>query len=169
MKHGLFAATTAALLLGGAAIISAQTAPEKSDPLAAKKAAGGETQGQVLSAEKKAGGGKKYDREGRRLFEKLMTAAKPVGDGVEWNDVYDTFESIVFYFEDRSGDAAIHIASPSDWDALSEELGEWFASLDAQERALYHAGAAAAGNGVRSNVNDPSECRTTTATSVRRR
>jgi len=50
-------------------------------------------------------------------------------------DFYDTFGSVIFYFDERSGDAAMHIASPSAWGELADEFGEWLTSLSEQERA----------------------------------
>jgi hypothetical protein len=50
-------------------------------------------------------------------------------------DFYDTFGSVVFYFDERSGDAAVHIASPSAWGELADQFGEWLTSLSEEERA----------------------------------
>jgi lantibiotic modifying enzyme len=36
-----------------------------------------------------AGGDARYDAAGRKIFDRLGARAKPVGDGVEWNDGYD--------------------------------------------------------------------------------
>jgi hypothetical protein len=50
------------------------------------------------------------------------------------SDFYETFGSVVFDFDEQSGDAAKCIASPSDWGQLSELFDDWVAILDEQER-----------------------------------
>ena len=50
-------------------------------------------------------------------------------------DFYETFGSVVFYFDERSGEAAKHIASPAAWGELADEFGGWLSPLEEQERA----------------------------------
>lgn len=50
-------------------------------------------------------------------------------------DFYDTFGSIVFYLDEKSGDAARHIAPPCEWAALNDEFSGWFEGLSAEERS----------------------------------
>jgi hypothetical protein len=48
-------------------------------------------------------------------------------------DFYDTFGSIVFYHDEDSGDAARHIAPPSEWVDLDERFSRWLDGLDNEE------------------------------------
>lgn len=50
-------------------------------------------------------------------------------------DFYDTFESVVFYSDERSGDAAKHIASPDRWTELHSDFSDWFGHLSEDDRA----------------------------------
>lgn len=50
------------------------------------------------------------------------------------DDFYDTFGSIVFFVDDKSGDAAVHIAAPSAWAALRAGFLDWLDPLDDDER-----------------------------------
>jgi len=56
----------------------------------------------------------------------------PVG---RLDDFYETFGSITFYFDDRTGDAAKHIASHESWPELHSDLSDWFDQLSEDERA----------------------------------
>lgn len=50
-------------------------------------------------------------------------------------DFYDTFGSIIFYFDDGSGDAAVYIAEPSQWQELKNSFSSWIDDMDEEERA----------------------------------
>ena len=50
-------------------------------------------------------------------------------------DFYDTFGSVVFYCDEKSGDAAKHIAPPSEWTELHECFSDWIDQLDDEERS----------------------------------
>ena len=50
-------------------------------------------------------------------------------------DFYETFGSVVFYVDDKSGDAAKHIARPAQWAELHSEFTSWFDHLDEEELA----------------------------------
>ena len=60
---------------------------------------------------------------------------EPLPDIGRLIDFYETFGSVVFYFDERSGDAAKHIASPTAWGELADDFGDWLISLEEQERA----------------------------------
>jgi hypothetical protein len=49
-------------------------------------------------------------------------------------DFYDTFGSVVFYHDAKSGDAARHIAPPSEWPSLHAEFSDWMEMVDEDER-----------------------------------
>lgn len=50
-------------------------------------------------------------------------------------DFFDTFGSAVFYETPKTGDAAVHIAAPSEWRTLGDDLRDSFDSLSDEERA----------------------------------
>lgn len=50
-------------------------------------------------------------------------------------DFYDTFGSVVFYYDEKSGEAAKHIAPISEWPGLHEDFSEWTRHLDDEERS----------------------------------
>lgn len=50
-------------------------------------------------------------------------------------DFYDTFGSILFYFDEKSGDAAKLIASPDQWAELLGNFTDWIDDLGDEERA----------------------------------
>jgi len=52
-------------------------------------------------------------------------------------DFYDTFGSVVFYADEKTGDAAVHIASPNEWPALREYFDGWFEHITDGERKEY--------------------------------
>jgi plasmid stabilization system protein ParE len=52
-------------------------------------------------------------------------------------DFYDTFSSIVFFVDERSGDAGKHIASPDQWAELDEEFRGWIDHFSEEEREEY--------------------------------
>jgi hypothetical protein len=49
-------------------------------------------------------------------------------------DFYDTFGSVVFYSDEKSGDAAKHLAPTSEWAALHEYFYGWIENLSDAER-----------------------------------
>ena len=49
------------------------------------------------------------------------------------HDFFENFGSIVFYVDEKSGDAAKYIASPAEWAALDREFRRWIDSLDEAE------------------------------------
>jgi hypothetical protein len=51
-----------------------------------------------------------------------------------FEDFYDTFGSITLYLDDRSGDAAVHIADPGQWEELHTRFSGWIEDLDEEER-----------------------------------
>lgn len=61
-----------------------------------------------------------------------VPALAPIG---RLQDFYDTFGSLTFYYDTRSGDAARHIAAPSQWAALHADFSLWLDDLDEAERA----------------------------------
>jgi hypothetical protein len=50
-------------------------------------------------------------------------------------DFYDTFGSVVFYVDEKSGDAAKHIANPDQWTKFSADFNDWLDPLGEDERA----------------------------------
>lgn len=52
-------------------------------------------------------------------------------------DFYDTFASVVFYVDQRSGDAGKHLASPSTWPELDDEFRAWTDHVGEDEREDY--------------------------------
>lgn len=50
-------------------------------------------------------------------------------------DFYDTFAQLTLYADAASGEAAFHIASPSQWAELDEEFRPWLDGLDEEEAA----------------------------------
>lgn len=50
------------------------------------------------------------------------------------NDVYETFGSILFYFDEISGDAARRLAPSSEWAELHADFSDWLEPLDEDER-----------------------------------
>lgn len=50
-------------------------------------------------------------------------------------DFYDTFGSVVFFRDEKSGDAARYIAPPSEWSELHERFSGWIDILDDEERS----------------------------------
>lgn len=49
-------------------------------------------------------------------------------------DFFDTFGSVVFYEAERTGDAAVRIAAPSEWHTLGDDLRDSFDLLSDDER-----------------------------------
>lgn len=49
-------------------------------------------------------------------------------------EFYATFGSILFYHDEKSGDAARHLAPVGQWGELHEEFSDWIADLDEDER-----------------------------------
>ena len=49
-------------------------------------------------------------------------------------DFYDTFGSVVFYSDEKSGDAAKHLAPTSEWATLHEYFYGWIENLSDSER-----------------------------------
>lgn len=49
-------------------------------------------------------------------------------------DFYDTFSNLLMYYDEESGDAGVHIASPSQWDSLEIEFRDWLDIVDEDER-----------------------------------
>ena len=49
-------------------------------------------------------------------------------------DFYDTFGSITFYLDTKSGDAAVYVADPSEWAQLHSHFSSWIDDLDEEER-----------------------------------
>lgn len=49
-------------------------------------------------------------------------------------DFFDTFGGAVFYWDEKSGDAAVFIAAPSEWSALRSSFMQGFESLSEKER-----------------------------------
>lgn len=52
-------------------------------------------------------------------------------------DFYDTFASIIFYVDERSGDAGKHIAAPSTWPELDTEFRGWIDHFGEEEKEEY--------------------------------
>jgi hypothetical protein len=52
-------------------------------------------------------------------------------------DFYGTFGSIVFYADEKTGDAAAHIASPNEWSSLRDYFSGWFEDIPDDEREEY--------------------------------
>lgn len=50
-------------------------------------------------------------------------------------DFYDTFGSVVFYHDKKSGDAAKHIAPTSEWAELHDLFNHWIEGLTEEERS----------------------------------
>jgi hypothetical protein len=50
-------------------------------------------------------------------------------------DFYDTFGSVVFYYDEKSGDAAKRIAPISEWTELHGDFSDWIDDLDDEERS----------------------------------
>jgi hypothetical protein len=48
-------------------------------------------------------------------------------------DFYETFGSVLFYYDDQSGDAGKHIAHPSRWADLHDAFGAWIEDLPEAE------------------------------------
>jgi len=69
-------------------------------------------------------------------FKHVITPASGT-DGVpdigRLHDFYDTFESVLFYSDERSGDAGKYIASPAEWGELQEAFSAWLDGLDEEE------------------------------------
>lgn len=64
----------------------------------------------------------------------------PIGSGDipevgRLRDVYDTFGSILFYYDEKSGDAGKYIAARSEWAELHGHFSEWIEHLDDDERS----------------------------------
>lgn len=49
-------------------------------------------------------------------------------------DFYDTFGSVLFYYDEDSEDAARYLAPPDEWDLLRENFLEWIDILDEEDR-----------------------------------
>lgn len=49
------------------------------------------------------------------------------------NDFYDTFGSILFYRDDKTGDAGKYIAHPSQWSELQGDFSRWIEDLEEDE------------------------------------
>lgn len=49
-------------------------------------------------------------------------------------DFYETFGSLQLYVDEMSGDTAIAIANPEQWEALSDDFGGWLDDLDEDEK-----------------------------------
>jgi len=49
-------------------------------------------------------------------------------------DFYETFGSVLFYFDEKSGDAGKYIAHPSQWATLHNDFSDWMDELDEDER-----------------------------------
>lgn len=52
-------------------------------------------------------------------------------------DFYDTFGSVLFYADAHSGEAAILVAAPGQWDTLHAHFSAWTGHLDDREREEY--------------------------------
>jgi hypothetical protein len=50
------------------------------------------------------------------------------------SEFYETFGSILFYYDEKSGDAAKHIAPTSEWAELHIDFVDWLEPLDEDER-----------------------------------
>ena len=50
-------------------------------------------------------------------------------------DFYETFGSVLFYFDEQSGDAGKYIAPTSEWDELQDNFNDWFDDLEEEERS----------------------------------
>lgn len=50
---------------------------------------------------------------------------------------YQTYEHLTLYVDEATGEAAYHIASPSQWAALDNDFRPWLDDLDEDERADY--------------------------------
>ncbi len=49
-------------------------------------------------------------------------------------DLYETVGSVVFYLDEKSGDAARHLAPPVEWEDLRASFLDWLDDLDEDER-----------------------------------
>ena len=50
------------------------------------------------------------------------------------NDFYETFGSALFYYDEKSGDAAKRLAPSSEWAELHADFSDWLEPLDEDER-----------------------------------
>lgn len=50
------------------------------------------------------------------------------------NDFYETFDSLHLFFDKVSGEAAIELASPEQWDSLQAEFSNWLDILSQDEK-----------------------------------
>ena len=52
-------------------------------------------------------------------------------------DFYETFGSILFYHDEKSGDAGRYLAHPAEWDELHSAFSGWIDDLNESERREY--------------------------------
>jgi len=50
------------------------------------------------------------------------------------NEFYETFGNLLMYFDETSGDAALYIASPNQWESLHSYFSDWLEGLEEDER-----------------------------------
>lgn len=48
-------------------------------------------------------------------------------------EFYETFGNLLLYFDEKSGDAALYIASPDQWESLHDHFNGWIEDLDDDE------------------------------------
>ena len=61
-------------------------------------------------------------------------ALNEVLDIEKLNEFYETFGNLLMYFDEKSGDAALYIASPDQWVSLHSYFGDWLEGLEEDER-----------------------------------
>lgn len=50
-------------------------------------------------------------------------------------EFYMTFGRLVLYYDEKSGDAAVYIANPNEWEGLRERFCSWLEDLDEDEKS----------------------------------
>ena len=80
------------------------------------------------------------DRENTKVIRFAHVAVAPARSPAlpavgRLQDFYDTFESVLFYHDENSGDAAKYLAPPSEWAELHDSLRDWIDALSEAERA----------------------------------
>jgi len=63
------------------------------------------------------------------------TATDNVSSSSEISEFFLKQGSALLYFCPESGDAAFHLANPTEWDELEEEFSEWIEMLDDDEKS----------------------------------